>query len=156
MPDDKAEKIALFRYGLIAPLVLETLPRGELTRRAQEIASRLYDIPHSSGHHLERGESGVTEADGDDGPAGNRKDETPAAHKGLDRCGVYLMKGRLGGNPRRGRRGLLHDRNHQHAPVGYYDPLLLAAEILAAIGHCPPKAHVPGFRACAQERQEGR
>ena len=48
MPDDKAEKIAIFRYGLIAPLVLETLPRGELTRRAQEIASRLYDIPHST------------------------------------------------------------------------------------------------------------
>src|SRR5947199_4048677 len=46
--DDKAEKIALFRYGLIAPLVLETLPRGELTHRAQQIASRLYDIPHST------------------------------------------------------------------------------------------------------------
>ena len=46
--DDKADKIALFRYGLIAPLVLETLPRGELTRRAQQIASRLYDIPHST------------------------------------------------------------------------------------------------------------
>jgi transposase InsO family protein len=46
--DDKAEKIALFRYGLIAPLVLETLPRGELTRRAQEIAARLYDIPYST------------------------------------------------------------------------------------------------------------
>jgi transposase InsO family protein len=48
MNDDKAEKIALFRYGLIAPLVLETLPRGELTRRAQEIAARLYDIPHAT------------------------------------------------------------------------------------------------------------
>ena len=46
--DDKAEKIALFRYGLIAPLVLETLPRGELTRRAQQIAARLYDIPYST------------------------------------------------------------------------------------------------------------
>ena len=46
--DEKAEKIALFRYGLIAPLVLETLPRGELTRRAQELAARLYDIPHST------------------------------------------------------------------------------------------------------------
>lgn len=45
--DAKAEKIALFRYGLIAPLVLERLPRGELTRRAQEIASRNYDIPYS-------------------------------------------------------------------------------------------------------------
>src|SRR5438046_1822202 len=41
----KAEKLALFRYGLIAQLVIETLPRGELTRRAQEIASRTYDIP---------------------------------------------------------------------------------------------------------------
>jgi putative transposase len=48
MTDDKAEKIALFRYGLIAPLVLETLPRGELTRRAMEIAARLYDIPNST------------------------------------------------------------------------------------------------------------
>src|SRR5664280_3483906 len=47
MNDDKAEKTALFRYGLIAPLVLETLPRGELTRRAQEIAARSYEIPHS-------------------------------------------------------------------------------------------------------------
>ena len=48
MDDHKAEKIALFRYGLIAPLVLETLPRGELTRRAQQIAARLYDIPCST------------------------------------------------------------------------------------------------------------
>jgi hypothetical protein len=46
--DDKAEKVAIFRYGLIAPLVLETLPRGEFTRRAQQIAGRLYDIPHST------------------------------------------------------------------------------------------------------------
>src|SRR5580700_10596121 len=46
--DDKTEKVALFRYGLIAPLVLETLPRGELTRRAQQIAARLYDFPHST------------------------------------------------------------------------------------------------------------
>jgi len=45
--DAKAEKIALFRYGLIAPLVLEPLPRGELTRRAQEIAARHYEIPGS-------------------------------------------------------------------------------------------------------------
>src|SRR6266699_2448392 len=45
--DTKAEKLALFRYGLVAPLVLEALPRGELTRRAQQIAARHYDIPHS-------------------------------------------------------------------------------------------------------------
>jgi hypothetical protein len=43
----RTEKIALFRYGLIAPLVLEALPRGELTRRAEEIAARHYDIPAS-------------------------------------------------------------------------------------------------------------
>jgi putative transposase len=48
MDDNKAEKLALFRYGLIAPLVLEALPRGELTRRAQQIAARLYDIPYST------------------------------------------------------------------------------------------------------------
>ena len=45
--DAKAEKIALFRYGVIAPLVLELLPRGELTRRAEEIACRHYEIPAS-------------------------------------------------------------------------------------------------------------
>jgi len=45
--ESKAEKIALFRYGLIAPLVLESLPHGEFTRRAQEIAARTYDIPYS-------------------------------------------------------------------------------------------------------------
>jgi putative transposase len=45
--DAKAEKIALFRYGLVAPLVLESLPRGELTRRAEEIAARTYEIPYS-------------------------------------------------------------------------------------------------------------
>ena len=45
--DTRAEKIALFRYGLIAPLVLEVLPRGELTRRAEEIAARKYEIPYS-------------------------------------------------------------------------------------------------------------
>src|SRR5215469_16382322 len=45
--DAKAEKIALFRFGVIAGLVLEPLPRGELTRRAQEIAAHHFDIPDS-------------------------------------------------------------------------------------------------------------
>jgi putative transposase len=45
--DAKAEKIALFRFGVVAPLVLESLPRGELTRRAEEIAGRHYEIPGS-------------------------------------------------------------------------------------------------------------
>ncbi len=48
----KAEKLALFRYGLIARLVIEPLARGELTRRAEEIASRQYDIPDSSRRSL--------------------------------------------------------------------------------------------------------
>ena len=45
--DSKAEKLALFRYALIAPLVIEILPRGQLTRRAEEIAARHYDFPDS-------------------------------------------------------------------------------------------------------------
>src|SRR5436309_1203703 len=48
MEDSKSEKIALFRYGLIATLVLEKLSRGELMRRARELASLHYDIPFSS------------------------------------------------------------------------------------------------------------
>jgi len=43
--DPKAEKLALFRYGLIAPLVLETLPRGELMRRVRELATHHYELP---------------------------------------------------------------------------------------------------------------
>lgn len=50
--DAKAEKIALFRYAIVAPLVLKTLPRGELTGRAEEIAARTYDIPFSQRHSL--------------------------------------------------------------------------------------------------------
>src|SRR5438094_9857691 len=50
--DSKSEKIALFRYGLIATLVLEKLPRGELTRRARELADREYDIPFCSRRRL--------------------------------------------------------------------------------------------------------
>ena len=43
----RTEKIALFRYGLIVPLVSEVLPRGELTRRAEGIAEHTYEIPYS-------------------------------------------------------------------------------------------------------------
>src|SRR5256712_8932696 len=45
--DSKAEKIALFRYGLVATLVLGKLPHGELIRRARELAEHDYDIPFS-------------------------------------------------------------------------------------------------------------
>src|SRR6266487_1673467 len=47
MDDPKSEKVALFRYGLIATLVLEQLSRGELMRRARELAALHYDIPVS-------------------------------------------------------------------------------------------------------------
>ena len=43
----KAEKLALFRFGLVASFVIEALHRGELTRRAEEIAARQYDFPDS-------------------------------------------------------------------------------------------------------------
>jgi hypothetical protein len=46
--DEKCGTIALFHYGLIAPLVLErSLPARELNRRAREIAARVYDVPYS-------------------------------------------------------------------------------------------------------------
>lgn len=44
--DARAEKIASFRYALVAR-VLQMLPHGELTRRAGEIAARKYEIPYS-------------------------------------------------------------------------------------------------------------
>ena len=47
MDDPKSEKVALFRYGLIATLVLEQLSRGELMRRARELAALHYEIPSS-------------------------------------------------------------------------------------------------------------
>src|SRR5256886_6702743 len=37
----------LFPYTTLFRSFIERLPRGELTRRAQEIAARTYDIPHS-------------------------------------------------------------------------------------------------------------
>jgi putative transposase len=46
--DAKDEKIALFRYGLIAPLVIEALPRGEMMRRARDLAAHEHEIPYSN------------------------------------------------------------------------------------------------------------
>ena len=44
----KRKAIALFRFGLIAPLVLEArLSRGEFAWRARQIAARNYDFPYS-------------------------------------------------------------------------------------------------------------
>jgi len=50
--DAKAEKIALFRYGVIAPLVIEVMPHGEMIRRARDIAVHEYEIPNSDRTHV--------------------------------------------------------------------------------------------------------
>jgi len=50
--DPKDEKIALYRYGLIAPLVIEVLAHGEMIRRAREIAAHEYEIPNSDRTHV--------------------------------------------------------------------------------------------------------
>jgi hypothetical protein len=44
----KQEQVALFRYGLIFPLLDERLERGDKTRLMKEIVFREYDIPFSS------------------------------------------------------------------------------------------------------------
>jgi putative transposase len=45
---ERNTEIALFRYGLIAPLLFTSLAAGELERQLREIAGRSYDIPHST------------------------------------------------------------------------------------------------------------
>jgi len=43
--DAKAEKIALFRFGVIASLVLEPLPRGELSLAPSRLRHSLFHVP---------------------------------------------------------------------------------------------------------------
>jgi putative transposase len=50
VPQDSYERgteIALFRYGLIAPLLFGSLSAGELEKALREIAAKSYAIPHS-------------------------------------------------------------------------------------------------------------
>lgn len=44
----KKEKIALFRFAVIFPLLREDLPRGEQTRLMEEICAQEYEIPFST------------------------------------------------------------------------------------------------------------
>jgi transposase InsO family protein len=44
---ERNTEIALFRYGLIAPLLFTALSAGELEQKLRQIASQSYDIPHS-------------------------------------------------------------------------------------------------------------
>jgi putative transposase len=48
MSEDRCTKIALFRYTLILPLIRGEYPPGGKDKLRQQIASRSYDIPHSS------------------------------------------------------------------------------------------------------------
>jgi transposase InsO family protein len=47
-PDERGTEIALFRYGLIAPLLFGSLSAGELEKVLREIAAKSYTIPHST------------------------------------------------------------------------------------------------------------
>ncbi len=46
-PVERNTEIALFRYGLIAPLLYDPLAAGELERALRAIAAKSYTIPHS-------------------------------------------------------------------------------------------------------------
>ena len=48
MPEDRCTEIALFRYTLILPLIRDEYPPGGKDKLRQQIASRSYDVPHSS------------------------------------------------------------------------------------------------------------
>ena len=47
-PHERNTEIALFRYGLIAPLLFDPLAAGELEKALRQIASKTYAIPYSS------------------------------------------------------------------------------------------------------------
>jgi transposase InsO family protein len=51
----KKEKVALFRFGIIAPLVgLKNIPRGEKENFARDIISQQWDIPFSERSYISR------------------------------------------------------------------------------------------------------
>jgi len=49
------EKVALFRFSVIGPLINSELPHGELKRRMKAISLRVYTIPCSSRRHVGQG-----------------------------------------------------------------------------------------------------
>lgn len=52
MDEKQALEIAIFRYGVIAPLVTREIGRGEQARLLREAASRHYEIPYSQKHTI--------------------------------------------------------------------------------------------------------
>ena len=55
MTTEKQEKIALFRYGIIFPLLDERLERGEKEKLLEGITTRSYEIPFSTRTVIARG-----------------------------------------------------------------------------------------------------
>lgn len=55
MTTEKQEKIALFRYGIIFPLLDERLERGEKEKLLEGITARSYEIPFSARTVIARG-----------------------------------------------------------------------------------------------------
>ena len=49
MTEEQSQLVANFRYGVIAPMVVQPLARGEQARMLREIAAREYTIPFSKG-----------------------------------------------------------------------------------------------------------
>jgi len=47
-PHERNSEIALFRYGLIAPILFDPLAAGELEKALRQIASKSYTIPYSA------------------------------------------------------------------------------------------------------------
>ena len=46
--EERRTQIALFRYGLIAPLLYRTLERGELMAHLRAVAAQTHRIPYST------------------------------------------------------------------------------------------------------------
>lgn len=55
MTDRKKEETALFRFGVIFPLLDANLPKGGLGQRIREIARKNYEIPYSSRVRISEG-----------------------------------------------------------------------------------------------------
>jgi len=55
MDENVREKIALFRFSVIGPLINGELGHGELKRKLKELSLRVYDIPGSQRRHVGRG-----------------------------------------------------------------------------------------------------
>lgn len=54
MTTRRKEEVALFRFGVIFPLLEQNIPRGGIGRRIDEICGKEYEIPYSNRRHISR------------------------------------------------------------------------------------------------------